>query len=250
MASGGFATPGTDQLGAQFTIAELSAIVGHAHGAGLPVVAHAHSLVGMRNALAAGVDGIEHFTGLTPDGPRIDDDLLDEVARRGVYVDLTMGNDRSQHASMPAPPPALAQLMARLGVTDFDEFYASRIHVLSRLREHAVAVVSGVDSGMGPFKRHGDVWRTAGELVEGGYPVAEALAAATSVAAAACGLAAETGRLAAGYAADLLVVDGDLSSDPALLGSPREVVIRGRRAAAAGLEATTATRGRQSRHAG
>ena len=48
-----------------------------AHRAGLPVVAHAHSFVGMQNALAVGVDGIEHFTGLSSaGGAQIDDDLL------------------------------------------------------------------------------------------------------------------------------------------------------------------------------
>lgn len=72
MASGGFATVGTDQLGAQFTAAELTGLVEEAHRVGLPVVAHAHSLVGMRNALAAGVDGIEHFTGLSPEGVHVD----------------------------------------------------------------------------------------------------------------------------------------------------------------------------------
>ena len=123
----------------------------------------------MQDALAAGVDGIEHFSGLTSDGPRFDDDLLDEVARRGVYVDLTMGNDRSLHALMPAPPPTLAALMARLGVESFDEFYVSRIGVLGLLREHGVVVVTGVDSGMAPMKRHGNVWRTVPELVEAGY---------------------------------------------------------------------------------
>jgi imidazolonepropionase-like amidohydrolase len=181
----------------------------------------------MQNALAAGVDGIEHFTGLTAEGPRIPDGLLDEVARRGVYVDLTMGNDRSLHALMPAPPPQFAALMARLGVTTFDEFYASRIGSLTRLREHGVRVVTGVDSGMGPMKRHGNAWRTVGELVEGGYPVAAALSAATSVAAEACGLAKDTGRLSEGYAADLMVVDGDLAHDVSVLGAPREVLIRG-----------------------
>ena len=227
MASGGFATPGTDHLGAQFTVAELTALVGEAHGAGLPVVAHAHSLLGIKNALAAGVDGIEHFTGLTPEGVQIDDDLLDEVARQDVYVDLTMGNDRSFHARMPAPSPQLARLMASMCVTTFDALYVSRIGVLSRLRDHGVAVVSGVDSGMAPPKRHGNAWRTVGELVEGGYPVAEALAAATSVAAEACALAGEAGRLAEGYAADVLVVDGDLAQDLSHLGAPREVLVRG-----------------------
>ena len=229
MASGGFATPGTDQMGAQFSVAELALLVDEAHAAGLPVVAHAHSLLGMENALAAGVDGIEHFTGLTPEGPLIEDDLLERVARQGVYVDLTMGNDRSFHALMPEPPPPVAELMKRLGVADLDAFYASRIRVLSRLREHGVAVVAGVDSGMGPPKRHGNVWRTVPDMVEAGYRADEALAAATSVAAEACGLAGETGRLAEGCAADVLVVDGDLSQDPSLLGVPREVLVRGTR---------------------
>jgi imidazolonepropionase-like amidohydrolase len=82
-----------------------------------------------------------------------------------------------------------------------------------------------------PTKRHGNVWRAVGDMVEAGYPVAEALATATSSAADACGLTCETGRLAAGYSADVLVVDGDLSADITALSSPREVLIRGTRAA-------------------
>jgi imidazolonepropionase-like amidohydrolase len=229
MASGGFATPETDQLGAQFTVAELALLVEQAHGAGLPVVAHAHSLLGIRNAVAAGVDGIEHFTGLSSEGAWIGDDLLDDVARRGVYVDVTMGNDRSMHALMPAPPPPVAALMARFGVASFDEFYATRIDMFARLRDHGVPVIAGVDSGMGPTKRHGNAWRAVSDQVDGGYRLAEALASATSLAAQACGLAGETGRLAPGYAADVLVVDGDLSKDVTLLSGPRDVFVRGTR---------------------
>lgn len=231
MASGGFATPDSDQLGAQFTVAELAAMVEEAHRFSLPVVAHAHSMSGIRNALAAGVDGIEHFTGLSSEGVRISDELLDEVARRGVYVDLTMGNDRTLHHLMPAPPPPVAALMARFGVASFDEFYATRIGVLTRLREHGVAVIAGVCSGMAPTKRHGNGWRTVGDQVEAGYPAAEALASATSSAAEASGLAGKTGRLARAYAADILVVDGDLSKDVSLLSSPLDVHIRGTRVA-------------------
>ena len=227
MASGGFATPDTDQLGAQFTVAQLAAIVDQAHAAGLPVVAHAHSLLSIRNALTAGVDGIEHFSGLTSEGARIDDELLDEAARRNVYIDLTMGNDRALHALMPALPPPLAELMARLGVTGFDQLYASQFAVLARLRQHGVAVITGVDSGLGPPKRHGNAWRTVGELMQGGYTVEEALAAATSLAAAACGLAGQTGRLAEGYAADILITDGDLAHDISHLSRPRKVLVRG-----------------------
>jgi imidazolonepropionase-like amidohydrolase len=80
---------------------------------------------------------------------------------------------------------------------------------------------------MAPMKRHRNLWRTIGDMVEGGYPPAEALAAATSVAAQACGLAAEIGRLAPGLAADLLVVDGDLREDVSTLTSPRAVLVNG-----------------------
>jgi len=228
MASGGFATPGTDPGNAQFTAAELTTLTDQAHRLGLPVVAHAHSLLSIRNAMAAGADGIAHFSGLTAQGSRIDDALLEEVANRGVYVDLTLGNDRALYAQMmTALPPPLADLMARLGIPNIEAFYTDRIGLLTRLHAHGVPVVTGVDSGLAPAKRHGNAWRTVGELVDAGYPVAEALAAATSVAAQACGLERESGRLNAGFAADILIVDGNLADDPSLLARPRHVVIRG-----------------------
>lgn len=234
MASGGFATPGTDQLGAQFDTEGLSVLVDQAHRAGLPLVAHAHSLVAMEHALAAGVDGIEHFSGLSDRGVRVDDRVLDAAARQGTYVDLTMGNDRTLHALMPSPPPPpVAALMARFGVTSFDEFYASRLGELARMREHRVRIITGVDSGMTPAKRHGNVWRSVTEMLEVGYDAEQALAAATSTAARACRLEDETGRLAAGYAADVLVVAGDLASDMGTLGHPEAVMVRGQPGSAA-----------------
>jgi imidazolonepropionase-like amidohydrolase len=57
----------------------------------------------------------------------------------------------------------------------------------------------------------------------------EALSTATSGAAAVFGLGEETGRLRAGLAADLLVLDGELSTDPTALGRPVEVLARGER---------------------
>ena len=73
MASGGMTTVGTDPFGVQFDAADLRVLVDAAHAVGLPVLAHAHSLAGIRHALAAGVDGIEHFTGLTETGIRVPD---------------------------------------------------------------------------------------------------------------------------------------------------------------------------------
>jgi len=87
--------------------------------------------------------------------------------------------------------------------------------------------VTGVDSGMAPPKQHGNAWRAVAEMVEAGYPPADALATATSIAAQACGLGGEAGRLAHGYAADIVVVNGDVSTDIAALGNPHLVIIRG-----------------------
>ena len=69
-------------------------------------------------------------------------------------------------------------------------------------------------------------------LLEAGYSMADALATATSVAAAVCGLGEVTGRLRAGLAADLLVVDGDLRDDPDALGRTVGVLVRGTEAVA------------------
>ena len=234
MASGGFTTADTDQLGAQFTIDQLTVMVERAHRAGLPLVAHAHSMVAIEYALDAGVDGIEHFTALSATaGARIEDRVLQQTARQGTFVDVTLGNDRSLHTLITDPPPPLAALMARFGASTVEEFYAARIGQLAQLREHGVTVITGVDSGMAPTKRHGNLFRAVHDMTEAGYPTSEALAAATSVAARACGLDGETGRLAPGHAADLLIVDGDLSTDLTTLGTPVAVVIRGQRPDAA-----------------
>ncbi len=68
MASGGANTPGTDAARPQFTLEELRAVVEEAHAAGLAVTAHAHPLTAIRDALAAGVDAIEHCTFITATG--------------------------------------------------------------------------------------------------------------------------------------------------------------------------------------
>ena len=104
MASGGMTTLGSDPFGVQFDAADLRSVVDTAHAVGLPVLAHAHSLAGIQHALAAGVDGIEHFTGLTETGIRVPDEVLEAVARAGVVVDPTLGFDRAAFAALPAPP--------------------------------------------------------------------------------------------------------------------------------------------------
>ena len=229
MASGGMLTAGTDAFGVQFSDEELRAVVAAAHGAGLQVLAHAHSLAGIRHAVGAGVDGIEHFTGLTAEGLRMPDEVIELVAGAGIQVCPTAGGDM---AKVPPPEhlaPGLRAALERMGL-DFPTMHSTRIGHFARLRSHGVRVVTGTDAGISPPKAHGGAGFAVLDLVAADYPVAEALATATSGAAESCGLADVTGRLAPGLAADLLVVNGDLGQDPGALLRPVAVVVRGAQA--------------------
>ncbi len=226
MVSGGMVTAGTDVFGTQFEPEVLRVVVDSAHRLGLPVLAHAHPLTGIRHALNAGVDGIEHFTGLTADGIHVPDDVLDQVAAADVVVDPTLGFDREGLAAMPVPPAGFAESLRRAGL-DFATAYTARLEVLARAHARGAPIVSGSDAGVGPLKRHGCVVLAVIDLLMAGLSTEQALATATSSAAVACGVERHTGRLAPGLAADLLAVDGDLRSDLQPLRSPTADFIRG-----------------------
>jgi imidazolonepropionase-like amidohydrolase len=226
MASGGMVTPGTDVYAPQFADDELAACVAAGQAAGLRVLAHAHALSGVRQAVRAGVDGIEHFTCLTEAGVMTPDEVLVDVVTAGITVDLTLGIDPSQSPPPDKMAPGIKAVLERLGL-DLETFRVTRIQQARQLREHGVRVVTGTDAGAAPTKRHGAAWRSVVELVTAGYPVAEALATATSDAADELSLADVTGRLRAGLSADLLVVDGDLAVEPEALRRPVAVLVRG-----------------------
>jgi len=226
MASGGMLTEGTDAFGVQFRAEELRALVEAAHASGLRVLAHAHSLTGIQHAIAAGVDGVEHFTGLTEEGLMLPDDILEQTAAAGIQVCPTVGFNPARMPSPEQMAPGLRAAVERVGL-DLPTFIVTRVGHLSRMRAHGIRVVSGTDAGISPPKAHGGVGFAVLDLVAAGYPVAEALATATSGAALSCGLGGVTGALRAGLAADLLVVDGDLATEPQALLRPVAVLVRG-----------------------
>jgi imidazolonepropionase-like amidohydrolase len=226
MASGGMLTEGTDAFGVQFSAEELRALVEAAHGSGLRVLAHAHSLPGIQHAIAAGVDGIEHFTGLTGEGLTLPDDILEQTAAAGIQVCPTVGFNPERIPSPEQMPPGLRAAIERVGL-DFPTFRATRLGHLTRARAHGLRLVSGTDAGISPAKAHGGLVWALLDLVAAGYPVAEALATATSGAADSCGLGDVTGALRPGLAADLLAVDGDLATDAEGLFRPVAVLVRG-----------------------
>jgi imidazolonepropionase-like amidohydrolase len=219
MASGGNTTPGTDILACQFTLDELQVVVEEAHALGLPVTAHAHGLPAVEQAMAAGVDGIEHCSCLTPTGIQQPVRLLEGLAARQVAVCPTLGWAPEVQLAM---PPAIAARMAQAGIT-LETIRAA----VSRVHRAGVPLVAGSDAGIAPAKPHGVLPEWVVALVAAGVPAAEALASATSRAARACGLGDRKGRLRIGYDADLLLVDGDPMADAGALRRVAGVMLRG-----------------------
>lgn len=201
-ATGGFFTPGTAQWKAQFTVGELRVLVEDAHRLGHRVAVHAHGTQGIRRAVEAGVDYIAHGTFISDDGTtRFEPELADEIARKGIYVDV---------AAPPSYPPVLGETIAPRA---YD------------LYSHGVRIVTGHDIGA-VIPPEAYLYGLQ-QLEEAGIPRSEILIAATSRAAAAIGLAGVTGVLEAGYEADLLVVDGNPLDDLSVLSRKQLIVIRG-----------------------
>lgn len=205
MATGGELTAGTDPGEAQFDAETLSVLVDEAHGHGLPVAAHAHGADGIRIALAAGVDTIEHCSFLTANGVEPDEDLIAAVGAADVVVSMTLGFA----PGVPLPPRIATNL--------------PRIQALLRMLVTSGATVAlGSDAGINPPKPH-DVLPHGIAMFAEASGAADALAAATSRAAEACGVGDRKGRLAPGFDADLLVLGGDPFADIAAVHDVRAV---------------------------
>jgi imidazolonepropionase-like amidohydrolase len=203
MVTGGNMTVGIDPFTPQYTVPELVAVVDEAHRFHRAVTAHVHGLEGITRAVEAGVDGLEHCGFWVQDGVRADQSLLDRIAAQQIWVCPTLG----LAPGSPPPPPAVA---ARLPLVE---------DVMGRAHRAGVRLLAGTDAGIGPAKPHGGTAHAVQHLVEkSGLRPIEALKAATSDAAEACGLGGRKGVLAPGADADIIAVRGDALRDVSRLG--------------------------------
>ena len=109
MASGGSLTPGSRQHLAQFPSDVLREAVEEAHGLGLEVTAHAHAVTAIADAVAAGVDGLEHVSFWTEDGVDAPAHLIRMIAGEQIVVGATVGFGPGPGVA--GPPPAVTARM-------------------------------------------------------------------------------------------------------------------------------------------
>ena len=213
MASGGNMAPGPLPYEPQFSGGALRAIVGEAHRHGLPVTTHAHSARSIADAAAAGVDGIEHATFMTADGVDAPEAVIRAIASQQIAVGWTVGRDPGQAGPV---PPQIASRMAGL------------IATRRRLYESGAMLVPGSDAGVTPAKPHHVLPFAPGDMAAAGLSPAEILRAMTSRAAQACGLGHRKGRIAPGFDADILAINGNPLDDLAAIRRLRAVYAGGR----------------------
>ena len=214
MATGAVLSPAHERPdAAQFADDELRAIVETAHALGRRVAAHAHGIAGIRRAVEARVDTIEHGTHLHEDVA-----VARTMASRGVFLVPTL-KALALIATPPSdgiPPHVGAKARERL---------ADRDASFRLARREGVPIAFGTDAAT-PFNRHGE---NAGELLlmrELGMTPLAAIGAATGAAARAIGRD-DIGTLAPGMQADLAVWEGDPISDLSALARPPLAVFLG-----------------------
>jgi imidazolonepropionase-like amidohydrolase len=193
--------------GPTFTVEELKLIVEIARSSGRPVAAHATTKEGMRRAAVAGVETIEH-------GDGGDAEVFQLMAKRGVALcpTLTVREAMSRYRGW------------RPGIDPEPERIRRARTALRHALAAGVTVVNGSD--IGTFA-HGEGARELELLVDYGMQPADALRAATSVAARVLHLGDRVGVVKEGLQADLIAVEGDPTREIASLRRVRLVMKQG-----------------------
>ena len=221
MATGGVMTRGTSTRDVQFAEDELALVREEAARHGRRVAAHCHGTDGIRNAVSAQLRTIEHcsFAGEKGFGSDFDAAVCDQIAAQETWVSPTVNVGWQRYFQAQDGKPT--------------RFLDDMRRAFASLRAAGARIIASTDAGI-PNVVHDKLPEALAVFAQ--YlqaPPIEVLRAATSESARALELERETGRLAPGLAADVLIVRGDPLADLAALREPLCVVARGALAPAA-----------------
>jgi imidazolonepropionase-like amidohydrolase len=188
----------------------MKAIAEEAHMLGLKVAAHAHGDEGIRDAILAGIDTIEHCS-------LASDETIKLAAQRKTWFSMDIYNDDYILATGTANGTEQESLDKEkmIGLKQRQTF--------QRAVRAGVPMIFGSDAGVYP---HGDNGRQFAKMVEWGMTPMQAIQAATRNAAMALGREGDVGAIAAGRYGDIVAVDGDPLADVRQL-EDVDVVIKG-----------------------
>ena len=192
---------------------EAKALVETAHAYGRKVAVHAHGADGIKLALRAGADSIEH-------GTVMDEEAIRLFRQTGAYYVPGLSTVNGYLERLAANPdayvgPVREQIDWRIGITG---------QSLLKAYPAGVKIAFGTDAGVSKHGRNADEFEL---LVKYGMPPVEAIKAATVNAADLLGLSSEIGTIEAGKSADIIAVDGDPLTDVTVLKNVDFVMARG-----------------------
>jgi imidazolonepropionase-like amidohydrolase len=214
IATGGVMTPGVEPGSPQMTLEEMRAAIEEASRAGRRTAAHAMAATGISEAIDAGITSIEHGVFLT-------EEIVAHMRRDGTFLVPTLN-----------APTAIAAGGLAAGIPQFMVRKSEQVvpaHVASFQLAHraGVRIAAGADSGT-PLNFHGSLLPELALMVKYGMTPLEAIRSATVTAADCLGLGEVTGRVAPGYAADLIAVAGDPAERIDALVDLKLVLVNGR----------------------
>ena len=196
-ATGGVFSKGTKVGQTQYTLEEMEAIVDESHTHGRKVAAHAHGTEGIKRAILAGVDSVEHASFLDREAVQmgIDRDVYFAMDIYNTEYTLEMGEANGV-------PQENIDKERQVGETQRQSFTLAV--------EMGAKVVFATDSGVYP---HGDNGKQFARMVRFGMTPTQALQSATSLTADLLGWEDRVGHIAEGLYADIIAVDGDPLDD-------------------------------------
>ncbi|MGE3538397.1 MAG: amidohydrolase family protein [Candidatus Tectimicrobiota bacterium] len=203
MGTGGNATPGSNPEASQYDAAGFQAVADDAHRMGKKVAVHVHGVEGMRHAVDAGIDTLEHCPFRAHGRIAYDEQLVADIVARNLIVSL----------AMPATWYRLRAEDMREARTHPGHLWAERYETIRRMHEAGVKLV--VSSDQGSTGTRIDELALLMEFLtdQVHIPAAAVLHGVTGLAAEALGIASQVGTLEPGKLADIVVLDGDPLTD-------------------------------------